>query len=637
MHRGKTRRQTESPVPAQAASHTPASPLRWRTLALATAVFFVTALAVYWGTLRNPLVFDDRVLREDLLRHYASSWFQFDLRWISYASFGWVYQVFGKDWFWQRLVNVCLHAAVATTLWLFLARLFEVVMPQSDPARPRIGLAPGWCALFGAMVFLLHPVAAYGVAYLVQRSILLATLFSLVSLRCFLEGLHRNSLPWQLAAIAAYFAAVFCKEHAVMLPAVAMSLALLVRGCEWRVARELWISFALFAAVALLVTLKARGVIGAPYEPFVQSLLPQLQESKSDFEAAGAYFLSILNQAYLFFRYVMVWFLPYTGWMSIDLRLPFPTHLAAWPHAAGLLAYAGLPVAALALLRKGGAPGIAGFALLCPWLLALTEVATVRVQEPFVLYRSYLWLCVPVAAAPALISGVPRRWAVAALLASCVALVPALLDRLDTFSSATKLWSDAIDRQRAPDAPYAERAHHNRGFAYLQARQHEAAMRDFIRALEINANDANAYLGRGTLLGRTGNYAAALADLDRAIAIDPRYAEAYAKRCFTKMMLERPPEAVTDCERAVGLDPRHRDAHTNLGVVYAALGRAGEAEASYRRALAIDPGNGDANYNYGVLLAITGRASEARRMLGVACGARITAACRLLAELPKPR
>ena len=28
-------------------------------------------------------------------------------------------------------------------------------------------------------------------------------------------------------------------------------------------------------------------------------------------------------------------------------------------------------------------------------LLALTEVATVRIQEPFVLYRSYLWMCLP--------------------------------------------------------------------------------------------------------------------------------------------------------------------------------------------------------------------------------------------------
>jgi Tfp pilus assembly protein PilF len=98
------------------------------------------------------------------------------------------------------------------------------------------------------------------------------------------------------------------------------------------------------------------------------------------------------------------------------------------------------------------------------------------------------------------------------------------------------------------------------------------------------------------------------------------------------MMLDRPPDAAPDCERAVALDPRHRDAHTNLGVVYAALGRPRDAEASYRRALAIEPGNGDANYNYGVLLAVTGRTGDARQLLGVACSARIAAACRLLSD-----
>ena len=228
-------------------------------------------LAAYWGTLQNPLVFDDRVLREDLLRHYASSWFQFDLRWFSYASFGWIFRVFGEDWFWQRLANVLLHGAVAAMLFGLVGRLVELTAPRSDAAIPRVVPDSRWLAFFGAALFLLHPVAAYGVAYLVQRSIVLATLFSLVSLRCFLEGLHRKAPGWHLAAAIAYFAAVFSKEHAVMLPAVALALAVLVRGYSIRLLRDLWLPLALFAGIAALVTLKARGTLGAPYEPFVQS------------------------------------------------------------------------------------------------------------------------------------------------------------------------------------------------------------------------------------------------------------------------------------------------------------------------------------------------------------------------------
>lgn len=596
---------------------------------LALSVLFALAIGLYSGALRNPPVFDDRVLREDFLKHYASSWFWFDLRWFSYASFGWVYQIFGKDWLWQRLANVCLHGAVAAALWLFLARLFELALPRTEIAG-QTTLGPRWLAFFGAVLFLLHPVGVYAVAYLVQRSMVLATLFSLISLRCFLEGLHRNSPRWLLAAIAAYFVAVYSKEHAIMLPAVALALVILLRGYSLPPLHRLGAAFALFAGIAALVVLKAKGVLGTPYEPFVQELLPQLYESRSEPDAGRSYPLSVLNQAHLFFRYLLVWLVPYTGWMSIDLRMPFPARLLEWPQTVGFVAYLAYPLVALGLLRRGGLPGLLGFAALCPWLLALTEAATVRVQEAFVLYRSYLWMALPVGMLPVLLSRVPRTWALAVLAGACIALVPPLFDRLDTFSSSINLWSDAIRKQPATGALYVERAHHNRGFAYLQAKRYEEAMRDFDRALELNASDANAYVGRGTLLTRTGRHAAALADLTRAIEIDPRYAEAYAKRCFVSMMLEQPPQAASDCERAVALDPSHRDAHTNLGVVYAALGRYQDAGASYQRALAIDPVNGDANYNYGVLMAVTGRTAEARHRLGIACGARIAAACELL-------
>ena len=599
---------------------------------LAIVVLFALAIGIYSGALRNPPVFDDRVLREDFLKHYGSSWFGFDLRWFSYASFGWVYQIFGKDWLWQRLVNVCLHGSVATVLWLFLARLFELVIPREDTAGRAGTLDLSWLAFFGAALFLLHPVSVYAVAYLVQRSMVLATLFSLISLRCFLEGMHRNSPQWLLAAVAAYFVAVYSKEHAIMLPAVALALALLLRGHAPGLVRTLWLPFALFAGIAALVALRAKGILGTPYEPFVQELLPKLYGSRGP-DAGESHLLSVLNQARLFFRYVLIWLLPYTGWMSIDLRMPFPMRLFEWPLAAGAVAYVAYPMLGLWLLLRGGRPGLIGLATLAPWLFAATEMATVRVQEAFVLYRSYLWMALPVGIAPVLLSRMRRTWALALLVSFCCALVPLLLNRLDTFSSSIMLWSDAIAKQPTTGAPYVERAHHNRGFAYLQAKRHEEAMRDFNRALELNPGDANAYVGRGTLLTRTGRHAAAVKDLTRAIEIDPRYAEAYAKRCFVSMMLDRPAQAVIDCERAVTLDPGHRDAHTNLGVVYAALARPQEAEESYRRALAIDPHNGDANLNYGVLLAVTGRAAEARWPLQIACAARVAAACEMLPRI----
>lgn len=627
MTRHRKRREPESAPPPR-----PIPPL-----VPAACALLALALALYWGALRHPLVFDDHLLREDFLRLYAASWFQLDLRWLSYATFGWTYRIFGTDWFWHRLGNVLLHTAVAVVLFVFLARLFRATLaPHRDAAR-HDALDPGGIAFFGALLFLLHPAAAYGVAYLVERPIVMATLFSLLCLLFFLEGLARQSPRWHAAAAAAYFLAVYSKEHSVMVPAVAAALAILVRGGSARLLRELAIPLVLFAVIGTVIVLKARGVLGAPYEIAAQMLLDRLRESQPVPEPPGAYPLSVVNQGHLFFRYLLIWLVPYTGWMSVDVRAPFPTALLGWPQAAGFAAWVAYPVCAVMLLLKGGRAGLAGFGLLYPWLLALTEVATVRIQEPFVIYRSYLWMGGLPVVLGAAVCRVRARWSAAILSAACVALIPLLLGRLDTFSSAIKLWDDVVRQNSGVQAMLVERGHHNRGLAYLQAKRYPDALSDFDRALEINPRDLSALVGRGTLFARTGSFDRALADLGRAIEIDPGYAEAYAKRCFAKMLLDQPRDALPDCEKAVALNPQHRDAHTNLGVVYAALNRAAESEASYRRALAIEPSNADANYNYGVLLAALGRRDEARDALTRACDARVANACEMLAALGGPR
>lgn len=615
------------------ASASPSAPLRAPPGLLVVCLFVALAFALYWGALRNPLVFDDRLLRPDVLRHFAAEGFRFDFRWVAYATFGWTYDVVGMQWPWHRAVNVLLHATTAALLYSFLARLFGLVLAGPSGANVHDSRRAAWIACFAALIFLLHPAAVYGVAYLVQRTIIFATLFSVLCLRLFLEGLARNSLPFYLAAAVAYVLALFSKEHSVMVPAVAGALAILVRGGSVRLLRDLAIPAGVFAIIGLLVVLKAKGFIGAPYEMFAPQLLSRLSDTVSEAGAGSVYALSVMNQGLLFFRYLLIWSVPYTGWMSIDVRPSFPEQLLGWPHAAGFAAYLAYPLLAAILLHQGGRRGLLGFGLLFPWLLALTEVATVRIQEPFVLYRSYLWMSGFTAVLPALLWRLGERRAYVVLGAVCVALILPLQDRLGSFSSALKLWDDAVRKNTDASAPFVERGYHNRGLAYLQAKRYPEALRDFNRALEIEPRDADALLGRGTLFARTGSFDRALADLGRAIEIDPGYAEAYAKRCFAKMLLDQPRDALPDCEKAVALDPRHRDAHTNLGVVYAALRRAADAEASYRRALAIDALDGEANYNYGVLLAMRDRRDEARRHLATACDARVPDACEMLAAL----
>jgi tetratricopeptide (TPR) repeat protein len=412
-----------------------------------------------------------------------------------------------------------------------------------------------------------------------------------------------------------------------MLPAVAAALVVLVRGWPPRPDRRLVLPFALYAVIAVLVILKARGVLGAQYEHFAESAVRQLGKSEPSVSVADLYPLSVINQGLLYFRYLLAWLLPFPGWLSVDLRYAFPASLASVPHAAGFVAWLAWPAAAGALLVRGGRPGLAGFALLAPWLLALPEVAAVRVQEPFVLYRSYLWMCLLPAAIPVLVARLDPRWGYALLVAACLALLPPLYNRLDTFKSEFKLWDDAVRKNTDPTAPYVDRALRNRGVAHYHAGQFREALHDFNRALELDPRNARTLQLRGALFVRTGQNQRALADLGRALEIDSRYVEALGPRCVVLMRLNRLDEALADCERALELKPGDIDHSISLGMVWALRGDGARAERHYRRALQIDPASAAAHYQYAVLLRGLGRREEAQQQFSAACAARMPAAC----------
>ena len=86
-----------------------------------------------------------------------------------------------------------------------------------------------------------------------------------------------------------------------------------------------------------------------------------------------------------------LWVVPYVGWMSIDLRPPFPLTFLSWQMVAAVAWFGLMLGSAWLVVRRKDAWSIVGLCLLMPGLLFITEFSTVWLQDPFVLYRSYLW------------------------------------------------------------------------------------------------------------------------------------------------------------------------------------------------------------------------------------------------------
>ena len=506
----------------------------------------------------NPVVFDDAYFFDGTVHHqYLDKVFSFDLRWLPYATFEWTRSLLGLDLIWFRLGNLLIHLATTVTLFLFLSRLFQQVLPNS--AENSETLAPYWLAFFGALIFALHPASVYAVAYLSQRSILMATLFTLVTWRLFLEGLIRKNRLWLLSSALTYLLAVLSKEHAIMAPTVALTLIVLVGKLPTRQWLNLvWPTFVLYGLIGLFVVfqIKARHVLGQAYEPMAATLVPKLG---ADFDERLIYPLSMLTQSFLFFKYLWVWIAPSPAWMSVDIYQNFALRLWSWPEIAGLIGFILYLIIAIRLLLQKGINGLLGFAVLCPWLLFATELSTVRIQESFVLYRSYLWMGGCIAALPFLCQKMSAKQASCALLFVALFLTPLSWLKLRTFSHPLLLWDDAarLVEHNEEYYPGMERIFYNRGNAFKRLKQYSEAIEDYTKTIKLAGKSGYltpyTYNNRGSTYFENHQYKLALIDFNKTIELDPKHLSAYLGKARTLENLNQSSAAAETYKEACSL------------------------------------------------------------------------------------
>lgn len=498
---------------------------------------FAAVCLLYLPFLGSPFVFDDLTFFfGGVAGEYARSWFHFDLRWLPYATLGWTEMLFSNvvtHFF--HLGNLLLHAANVLLLFHLLRLLAGSVI-----AEPEKQSAVVWGAWLGAMIFALHPVAVYAAGYVIQRSILMATCFALIVQLAYVRGILADKVAgqarWLALAVAAYFMAVFSKEHSVMTIALLATETVLLRD-KLQVARPVlgW-AWACLAGVALLIMLIAKGVLGTPYEAMAAALFEQQGVVAS---TPTLHLLSVLTQAGLFFKYLLLWLLPNPAWMSLDMREPFVSSMGAWQGWLGAAGFAAYGFIAMRLLLLGGIAGLAGLALLYPWLQFMLEFSSIRVQEPFVLYRSYLWMPGLLLFIPLLLTKWPSKKVIIAVGLAALLLAPLAANRLWVFADHYRLWNDAVLLLPNDRVAGADRILFNRGQAASGRGNLDGAIEDFQRAVAISPQYAPVRFELGWAYALKGRYQEAMMQFDAAIASDAKHASSYyGKAMLLKMRHE---------------------------------------------------------------------------------------------------
>jgi len=277
-------------------------------VSLQIIILFVATFALYASSLNDPFVFDDIdfFVGPESVAKQIHRYFNFDLRWLSYSTFNWTIHWFGLDLFWLRLGNVLLHAANSITLYFLLRRIFQATLSDyyaSNDLSPSLG----WYAFFCALIFALHPISVYGVAYLIERSILMANLFVLLMLLAYTEGLLRGGWYWMLAASLFFFAAVYSKEHSITALGVALAITVLIRKPSLGLLRQIAPFYILSALIALTVLSSFKGILGHSYEPNAAGILNLSATKQGLAELPHTQLFSVLTQSSLYFKYLWLW------------------------------------------------------------------------------------------------------------------------------------------------------------------------------------------------------------------------------------------------------------------------------------------------------------------------------------------
>lgn len=589
------------------------------TLVALVALTPLVVVATYWGVWSHGLIFDDGGLAA-LVSQYAS----LDAlrpRMLAYGSFAWLESALG--WMHggaaQRGLNLAIHGGVVIGLFMLhrglMTRLPDAAASAGDHGHARQAtIALGVAVL----MFAAHPVATYAAGYLIQRSILMATFFVVWGLVAFSWALRCGRHVGHVLAVCCYLLAMLSKEYALAAPAVAVGVFIwLARPSRAALLRIGLAVGVLVGVIAALLLTRYAHVVGEAFDPAARAFVVQLGKVSPE-AAEQAYGLSMLNQAWLFFRYGFFWFVPDVWAMSIDMRPPFPTSLLSFPHVFGPIAYLTLlGLGAWLLLTRRDRWGLVGLYLLIPLCLFVTEFSSVWIQDPFVLYRSYLW-AIPL---PGIWALCLARLRLDNLLAvgACLVVVLGILghERVSSMRDSYAVWNDAVQKidLTAPDNAVGRwRAFMNRGTFHLGNKALEPATQDFEMAARLGEPFGTVEYSLGAAYNMLGKHEDAVRALSSAVSKGFDDPAVFYERGKAQARLNRPSDAFDDFSRMLekAKDPRVQLlARKERGELGLRLGRMADAATDYAAILAARPEDQKARFNLGMALVALKRYPDA--------------------------
>jgi Tfp pilus assembly protein PilF len=526
-----------------------ASRLRVTLTALA---IFAFASCIYFPSLKNGFVWDDkalvenpdiRTLNSDTVKRVFTTnyWDATDAtsglyRPLTALSFHADYQTHGDKPAGFHLTNVLFNAAVCALVFLVLVEMFAALD----------------LALIAALFFAAFPMHVENVAWVSGRTDVLATMFMLASL--WWTGARKGAL---IGAPLFFIAALLSKETAIVLPAVVLVSGLLSARREPSARRRGIILTAVLFVVALLYLVLRKQVLGASVGSF--------HRFTHGFEQAVALSFSILA------HYTYKLLFPFR--LNAESDFPPPAHFWNVHTLVGVAIFAGI---CYSLWRwRHQRAFVFGVAIIGLGLLPVLNILPVNqiLAERFLYFPSVGFALLVGLAVVTL----RRRWrlpvtiALAVLLAACAARTVV----------RTSDWKDELTlfQKSVAASPNNARARASLGGTLYDLERYDEALNEYRFAVRVNPSYAPGWSGLARTEGKLGHINEALDAIQNAIDIDPDNAVYYNSLGMLQFQARDYMNAVGSFREVLQIRPRHLHARFNLGL---ALYQVGDFEGAVK-------------------------------------------------------
>jgi tetratricopeptide (TPR) repeat protein len=566
---------------------------------------------------------------------------------VAYFSFWVNHRIGGLNVEGYHAVNIALHIMNSLLVYLIVLLTFRTLLLKTSVLKGQSGVI----ALFSGLLFAAHPLQTEAVTYILQRCVVLAAMFYLLSIAAYIGSrLSESNLSkygLYLLSIVSAVLGMKTKESTFTLPVAIVVYEFLFFNVAFKKRALLLIPLLLTMLIIPLeyIDLSSDTGLAAMLDSASRSknALPRLDYLLTQFRVIAGYIGLVLfpvgqnadhdQQAYNSFLEPQVFmsFLFLSGIFAVGIYLFYRSRI------------------------KDSGLRIIAFGIFLFFLALFVESSVFPIGEMMVEYRVYLscagaFLALGTGAfllMERLKKRAMQKAFVLFLVVIPLALSVATYSRNAVWKSKISLWEDVVRKSPQKERGYNNLgnayksmglfdraiehytiaislkpdyavAHNNLGSAYGSMELFDRAIEHYTIALSLDPDYATPYVNLGSAYGSMGLFNKAIEHYTTALSLEPDFVMAYYYLGKAYMAMGLFDKAIEHYTTALSLAPDFAMAHNNLGILYVSIGLFDKAIEHYTTVLSLEPSYTDVHFNFGIAFFEKGIMEEARRIFDTA-------------------